>query len=337
MPSQRASASVPESDQLESLRQICRRLADTTGGTVLHNLDTTSDIVEALKALTEQASRRHPRQQSGRLRPSGKNDLEQLKLRFMRNVSHEMRTPLACIDGFARALLKMERDATNATAGSEASQSTAETREQFLDIIIQETAHLNSIIEHVLDLSDVEGSRRPHSLELFSARTLFDTVLRGFSHANVRVKLAPEPDRPSIFADRPMICDALQELVANAVKFSGNQEVILGAEQVSIAPSVAGRAADSGVHQRISTGTQIYVKDRGIGIPNEDIQYIFEKFYRVENGVGYRGAGVGLALVWTLVNQNNGKVWATSQPGSGSTFHVLLPNERPDERPVSGF
>jgi len=147
------------------------------------------------------------------------------------------------------------------------------------------------------------------------------------------VRLSPEPDGPMIYADYDATVEIFRQLVMNAHKFSGGQEVVLGADQVSISPAHESSAGISGVMTKISTATRMYVRDRGIGIPKEELDRIFQKFYRIERpGFSVPGTGLGLSIVRALINQNNGQVWAESEVGRGSTFYVMLPNNAPGQR-----
>lgn len=326
------------SNQRAELRRVCERLAYISGGSLPPDLDSLPSLITAMTFLTEICGKRLSRMrehESAQAPPHEMENLERLKARFIRNVSHELRTPLACIDGFARALQQLEK---GDKAGSEPSRNgaeapTADTRQQFLFIISQEAQRLGKLIDDVLDLSEVEANRRKRQPVVFSAGDLFEETQRSLQVAApspILMRLKPERTGPAIYADRGMMIEAMRELVANALKFSSGQEVVLGAEQVSIGPDRHTQASESGLSQRVTTATQLYVKDRGVGIPASDLQHIFEKFYRVESTASlFPGTGLGLAIVRALVAQNNGQVWADSDTGKGSTFYVLLPDRPP--------
>jgi signal transduction histidine kinase len=140
----------------------------------------------------------------------------------------------------------------------------------------------------------------------------------------------PEGDGPTVFADRQACVETLRQLLVNADRFSSGQAIVLGAEPVSIRPEQGGDASESGMRERVSSATQLYVRDKGVGISREELPYVFDKFYRGERAASaFPGTGLGLAMVRTLVNQNDGRVWADSAPGRGSTFYVLLPSHAP--------
>ncbi len=322
--------------QLESFRRICRRLATIGSAPFPEKVDTVDDLILGLSSLTEVCARRLKNKHDDtelRLIRDEVEDIERMKSRFIRNVSHELRTPLASIDGFARALLKME---TVGPTESNPELVSPEIRRQFLTIVSQEAQRLGKLIEDVLDISDIEqtGSRR--TPEVFSAKALFDDVLKTLATANtpttmdVQIRLSPEPDGPTLYADRQAMIEVLRHLLNNAQKFSAGQTVILGAELVNITPdhSHPASATDSGHRARVSTATRIYVRDKGIGIPKDELDNIFQKFYKVEHtGATFPGTGLGLSIVRALVNQNNGQVWASSELGKGSTLYVLMPSQ----------
>jgi len=327
-------------EQMAELRQVCERLAYISGGSLPPDLDSLPSLITAMTFLTEICSKRLTRargQDPVSEAPHEIENLERLKARFIRNVSHELRTPLACIDGFARALQQMEkadhRDAKPAAQPNHDVLSN-DTRQQFLHIISQEAQRLGKLIDDVLDLSEVESNRRRRVPVVFSAGELFEEVERSLRSASSQVpisfRLKPEKTGPMIYADREMMIEALRELAVNALKFSSGQPVVLGAEQVSIGPDRFTQASESGLQQRVTTATQLYVKDRGVGIPSSDLQHIFEKFYRAEtSAASFPGTGLGLAIVRALVAQNYGQVWADSESGQGATFYILLPDRPP--------
>jgi signal transduction histidine kinase len=313
-------------EQLAELHRICERLAYIGGGSIPPQLGTPAELINTLRMLTEICGRRATRnRQQEELRDA--EDVERLKARFIRNVSHELRTPLACIDGFARALSQMEN-------GHQPENNTPATRQQFLSIISQEAQRLGKMIEDVLDLSEIESVRRRPEQSIFSSKSLFDDALNSLgkpcSFAGVTMRLKPEGTGPSIYADRPTMIEVMRQLLNNACKFSAGQEVVLGAEVVSIGPDRFTQASESGLQERVTSATQLYVKDKGIGIAPEDLGRIFDKFYRSDKVSGnFPGAGLGLSIVRALVSQNGGQVWADSEVGRGSTFYVLVPNSPP--------
>jgi len=326
--------------QLDALHAACKKLAKCADVTVPPDLASPTDLVLAVESLAEalserKASDKHEQGEVTRVREE-LEQVERMKTRFIRNVSHELRTPLASIEGFARALSRMDTEGASARTSS-GELLTPETRKQFLAIISQEAQRLGKLIEDVLDMSEIENNRTPRPAGHFSARELFDAVLESLEDPArplaSSVRLSPEPDGPMIYADYDATLELFRQLVANAQKFSAGQEIVLGADQVSISPAHESNAGISGVISKISTATRLYVRDRGIGIPKEEHDKIFQKFYRIERpGFSVPGTGLGLSIVRALVNQNNGQVWAESEVGRGSTFYVMMPNNPPGHR-----
>lgn len=320
-------------EQLAALRSVCERLAHIGGGSLPPDLDSLPALINTLSTLVETCAKRVNRRQHAHeeLREARHEleNVERLKARFIRSISHEMRTPVASIAGFARALLQMEQK-----AGKPGAEPPSARRQQFLSIISQEAQRLGKLIEDVLDLSDIESGRRRQEASEFTAKALFEEALLSLRSVRpfppVALRLKPEGEGPPLYADRAAMVEALRQLLANADRFSGGQEIVLGAELVSIRPDRTAPAADSGLHDRVSSATQIYIRDSGVGIPKEELPHIFDKFYRGEGASpSLPGAGLGLAIVRTLVHQNNGRVWADSEPGRGSTFYLLLPSRPP--------
>jgi signal transduction histidine kinase len=324
-------------EQIGALRQVCERLGSASRTSTPTELTSLNDIIAVLTSLSEVCSERMkaepPPTESKQVQQELQN-LEKLKGRFMRNVSHELRTPLASIDGFARALLRMEQAEAQGASESTSMMITPETRRQFLSIISQEAQRLGKLIEDVLDFSEIEGNRTRREPTLFCAREVVVDALSSFSGGartlEAALRLTPEPNGPMIYADRDAMIEVLRQLLINAQKFSAGQEIVVGADEVSISPNIAPTAGNSGHLPRVSTMTRLYVRDRGIGIPKEELTRIFHKFHRIERpGFTVPGTGLGLSIVRELVHQNNGQVWAESEEARGSTFYVMVPNKLP--------
>ena len=329
--------------QIERLHGVCHRLAQASGTSVppIHSID---DLVSRLEVLAHHcgdriSKRHHDEHELRRVRHELEN-VEQLKSRFIRNVSHELRTPLASIEGFARALLKAYRIDGKHVSDPHVEPISPEARQQFLSIISQEAQRLGKLIEDVLDLSDLESERTTLEPTEFTARELYDELMILFDDrsnpnmsgeriavSNISIRLNPMPDGPSIYADRSAVIEILRQLLVNAQKFSGSKPVVLGAEFVSISPTESPTSPESGSYNSVSTAARLYVKDYGVGIPKDELDQIFDKFYRVEKATPAPGTGLGLSIVRALVTRNQGQVWADSELGVGTTFYVMLPTQ----------
>ena len=226
------------------------------------------------------------------------------KSEFLANMSHELRTPLNAIIGFSEVLVERMFGELN------------EKQDEYLRDIFSSGRHLLSLINDILDLSQIEAGRMELEVTRFDLPAAIDnalTLVRGRA-ANHGIALAAEVDpRLGEFSgDERKLKQVLLNLLSNAVKFTPEG----GRVEVRAAP------ADGGV--------EIAVHDTGIGIVPEDQEAIFEEFRQV--GTDYakkrEGTGLGLALTKRFVELHGGTIRVESEPGQGSTFTFTLP-ERP--------
>jgi two-component system, OmpR family, phosphate regulon sensor histidine kinase PhoR len=224
--------------------------------------------------------------------------LERMRRDFVANVSHELKTPLTAIRGFAETL-----------RGSELPEAQ---RSAFLDVILRHAERLARLIDDILELSRVEGRQQPFVAADVDVARVAALLLRDLSPQlearRIGAELAPGA-RGVAFADRRAVEQILGNLLENASKYTepgGRIEV---------------RVAEAAGQIRVE------VADTGIGIPPEDLPRIFERFYRVDKARSrdLGGTGLGLAIVKHLAQAQGGEVSVRSRPGEGSTFTVLLP------------
>lgn len=225
---------------------------------------------------------------------------EQVRRDFVANVSHEMRTPLAAIVGYAETLLDGALD-------------DPENNARFIEIIRNNAIRLNSIASDLLTLSELESGNLPGDPEPVAVREVLEnTVAAVASEAQareVRVVIG-EVQNAQVRGHRFRLEQALLNLVVNAIKFNrSGGHVRLEAH----------RNGDGHVH--------IAVFDSGVGIPSQDLPRIFERFYRVDKARSRQvgGTGLGLSIVKHVVERMAGTVVVESQLGRGSTFTVVLP------------
>ena len=224
--------------------------------------------------------------------------LEAVRRDFVANVSHELKTPLTAIRGFAETLLSVDLPPEDAR--------------KYLGVILRHAERLGNLIDDLLDLSRIESRKLPMKpIEVDVGRTAAAVIggmelqLRAKSLA---VKLV-DGDNPPAWADRRAVEQILTNLLDNAAKYShpgGQIEVQIEPERDHI---------------------RIEVRDDGIGIPKEDLPRIFERFYRVEKARSrdLGGTGLGLAIVKHLVQSMGGEIYVESEVGRGSSFAILLP------------
>jgi signal transduction histidine kinase len=300
---------------LALLRRICERLAYVSGASLPPEFPETMagslQLLDSLSGICEKKLERAARNTSDDAARLGK-----LKTQFLRRVSHELRTPLASIEGFGRLML---RDIEQVAAGKPA-QTTFEVRREFLRVISQESHRLGDQIEKLLELSGLDPESAGPSPALFPAREafleamlLFSSRYPDLSPKKVRLEVTPEPDGPTVFASRAAVRDILEQLLDNARKFSNGHEIVLGAEPVPAKP-------ETGVPQ-----TRLYVKDHGHGIPEDKLPALFNGLHCTDSNGSPIGAGLGLSLVKSLAEQNEGSVDAESKAGAGTTISVVLP------------
>ena len=234
---------------------------------------------------------------------------ERLKDEMVQNVSHELRTPLTFIKGYADLLL----DGTIGTTTAE--------QQEVLRVISNNAGDVIRLISDIMALQRIETSNLIR--ESFSLRHLIlDAIAHHSMTANNNdLRLVYEGPETSviIFADRGRINQVLNNLIVNAIKFSPQGGVIRlqlieGEEMI-----------------------QFSVIDRGVGIPADKLELIFERFFQVDGSARrqFGGVGLGLAIVKRIVDAHHGRVWVESKLEQGSAFHVILPLIQPDsDRPA---
>ncbi len=224
---------------------------------------------------------------------------EEMKATFVAAVSHELKTPVALIKGYASTLLRTD------------AQWSEQTLRESLKVIEEEADRLGELIDNLLDASRAQAGRfRIAPVELDLAELIPRVVQKFQTHAPTHqfsVQLAP--DLPLVYADEARITQVLNNLISNAVKYS----------PVGSCVYVSAHATPNEV--------VISVRDEGPGIPPEEQARIFERFYRGENAArrGAPGTGLGLYLTRIIVEAHGGRIWVESDGVHGSTFHVALP------------
>jgi len=222
--------------------------------------------------------------------------LEQMRKDFVANVSHEMKTPVTAIKGFAETLLDGARyDNDNA--------------EKFLNTIKSNSERLNRLVEDLLMLSRIElGVIKMDKTEGSIADIIGNvagTFLVQAAEKNLTIKKSLESDDMVISADRDMLEQIFNNLVDNAIKFTGSGEIEIGA------------AREDG-------GRYIFVKDTGVGIPEKYIQRLGERFFRVDPARSRElgGTGLGLAIVKHLVKSHGWEMKIVSEAGKGTIVKI---------------
>lgn len=211
---------------------------------------------------------------------------------------HELRTPLASLGAATYLLLRPEMS--------------REQRDQIVNNIHNETLRLNSLASSFLDLARLESGRVQFRKTRFSAADLLyetrDAMMGKAQETNIQVRVDAPNDMPLMEADRDKIKQVLLNLVSNAVKYNRPNGSVI----------ITGNYTD--------TEFSIGVQDTGLGIPDESIPRLFQKFYRVrEHENKAAGTGLGLSICKQIVQGHNGRIEVKSKIGVGTTFSVYLP------------
>jgi signal transduction histidine kinase len=230
-------------------------------------------------------------------------ELNRLKDEFVAVASHEVRTPLTSIIGYAKTLQRPEFS------------DDAAAREEFLQAIERQGGRLSRLVENLLTTSQMEYDQTRLSLSTVSFASVVRDVLAGLGPKAERVRLDLPAQLPLMSTDRQRLELVVMNLLDNALKFSPDRtRCELGARQ--------------------QDGSVVFwVRDWGIGIPADQVERIFERFYQVDSTITRRfgGVGLGLSLVKELSASLGGTVVVTSEVGGGSTFTVTLPARPPSQ------
>ena len=223
--------------------------------------------------------------------------LNRAKSEFVSIVSHEFRTPLTGIQGFS----EMMRD----------EQLSLEEMREYAGDINKDVQRLNRMINEMLDLDRMESGRMTIHAERVDFNAIVDDAAARVrpNAPNHTLTLDLEPDLPQIDADRDRMMQVASNLLNNAVKYSPTGGRI----------TLTTRAAGGQLH--------FDVRDEGLGIPRDALESIFERYSRVDSQAtkDIPGTGLGLPIVRQIVQLHGGRVWAESELGRGSVFHVALP------------
>ena len=227
-------------------------------------------------------------------------EAEQLKSTFISVISHELKTPVSLIKGYADTLRREDAKWDDQTV------------RESLGIIVEESDHLSRLIDNLLEASRIQAGGLKLKPNHFLLPPLIEKLAAGFGLQTKQhhFQIDFEPDFPPVYADEQRIQEVLTNLISNAVKYSPEGGTIF----------VGGRADGEWI--------TVYVADEGVGISHEDQPSIFERFFRVENHLtrSTQGTGLGLYLARAIIEAHGGRIWVESMPGKGSIFIFSLPH-----------
>lgn len=222
-------------------------------------------------------------------------EMSQSRLKFISVASHELKTPLTAIKGNIDFIL------------SEKGGKVPDHLKSHLLTIQRNTNRIQETMDRILDLTRIESGHLLLSMESMLLANMIEGYIHEIKPVDKNLSILMDiPKNLTVYADRHRLHDIFINLIFNAFKFTPD----------------GGRIK---IVARPKEGYLLHeIHDTGVGIPEADLERIFEEFYQVESGK-YGGIGLGLAIAKRLVEEHGGKIWATSQIGKGSTFFFTLP------------
>lgn len=226
--------------------------------------------------------------------------LEKARSEFISNVSHELKTPITSILGFVETLKNGAVD-------------DLEKRDEFLSIILSQSQRLVNLLNDILSLSRIEFREIQMNLQPVSIKEILESIQASYRNKieskKQSLQLHVSSRLPSVLSDPEMVAQAFSNLIDNAIKFTPERGQIV----------VRAQETDGFI--------QVDVSDTGIGMAEEHLSRIFERFYRVDSARSREmgGTGLGLAIVKHIIQALKGRIAVKSQIGKGSTFSVFLP------------
>ncbi|MEW6420037.1 MAG: response regulator, partial [Nitrospirota bacterium] len=246
-------------------------------------------------------------------------ELDRLKVSFLANMSHELRSPMNSIIGYTQLLLEEIDGPIN------------EEQAKSLQKVERNAQYLLQLINDVLDMSKIEAGKIELAFKKLNLKDVLESVTAVFEPSitkkGLTLTISLDEGLPQIYADEDRLRQILINLLSNAIKFT-NQ----GGITISAKPSERGiRQGESPLF------VEVCIEDTGIGIKDEDIGKLFDKFVQLEKSITrqYEGTGLGLSIARGLVVLHKGVIWVTSKYGEGSKFCFTIPIEKEIlEKPV---
>lgn len=226
--------------------------------------------------------------------------LAQMRSDFISNVSHEIRTPLALISVYIETILL--------------GRLKPEKLQEYYQIIYQETNRLTGIVNKILNFSKIEEKKYNYNFTLINLNEIAESVLHRYEYhlknKNFEIHKELASGLPDINGDREALYEVIMNLVDNAIKYSKEEKFISIRTSKELGKVI------------------LEIVDRGIGIPENQQKFVFDKFFRVTEGEvqSVRGSGLGLAIVKHIMEGHNATISLFSTPGKGSSFKLIFPS-----------
>ncbi len=250
-------------------------------------------------------------------------ELDRLKGEFLQNISHELRTPLTPINGYLEMLITGEMGPVT------------DHQKDAMNAIDRSARKLAELIDRLLDFTRLSSGNTEISVKSFDAAAWLLEICSGAEQQAKEKGIEFAYDARSltgpVLADRQRLTQLILNLLQNAFKFTPHGRKVTLAAGLLTGPEIAQKY--SGVlHGPVTTDLKwlhLSVGDEGIGIAREHHRKIFDRFYQVDGSLTRRfgGMGMGLALVRMITEAHKGQAWVESEPGRGSTFHVIVPQK----------
>jgi PAS domain S-box-containing protein len=229
-------------------------------------------------------------------------EAEEAKSTFVSVISHELKTPVSLIKGYASTLRR------------EDARWDEQVVRDGLQVIEDEADRLTELIENLLDATRLQAGKLALRFEPLQLDQLAGQLVERFKTQTTEhtFKVTFPRKFPVVQGDEKRLTQVLSNLLNNAIKYSPNGGSI----------TVSGEALDHAV--------KIAVSDQGIGLPQNEEERVFERFYRVDNALSRetQGAGLGLYIVRSIVEAHGGRIWADSTPGRGTTINFTIPTSQ---------
>jgi signal transduction histidine kinase len=228
------------------------------------------------------------------------SELVRLKTEFISTVSHELRTPMSSIRGLAE-ILQAGKIKNKAKQG------------ELINLVASESSRLSRFLHNILDFGKIEQNVKTYHFQKVAAQPLIQETVKLFQPRLDSERFVIEtnlPEEPvSLEIDQDAVIQALTNLIDNAIKYSS--------EEKEIAVELAQKGKQ----------VEIRVKDKGIGIPQEEQKRIFEGFHRHQEAIRHspKGVGLGLKIIKHIMDAHRGEIRVESQPGEGSMFSLIFP------------
>ncbi|WP_424494644.1 PAS domain S-box protein [Salinimicrobium sp. GXAS 041] len=231
--------------------------------------------------------------------------LSDKKDEFIALASHELKTPLTTIKGYLQVLAKTEKEKMSAL---------------FLKKSLYQVDKLNTLVEDLLNMSRIEAGRLDFSLEVFDLKEMLQEIIETFRYSTKTHKIVETLGGTTAYieGDKQRIEQAILNFLTNAIKYSPKADAIYVNLEV------------------VGNNVTVRVRDKGIGLTEEQKNQLFTRFYRAENTQGISGLGLGLYLTKQIIDRHNGVIEVSSEYGKGSEFYFTLPMSAEKHKEIKG-